>query len=606
MNRNRCLFIALVLTLLMQPADSNGQDEQADKTTSSLDPAFHFDLRGGGLFPQGAVPGDRFTGDQDLAIAVSADGKQLFGFSKRVPKWVQPEKAPPGDPKIVLIVDRNVGAAWSGSYCFAYSGLFGSWDVLHLDGDQPARPAISADAVEVHTEMTDYIFKAEWGKWFSGEEIKAGKVAEHLAKAPPASPEEIVKVFSLRNSNAEDAVDLIQRLYPGTLITLSADSRTNSLIARGPEDILDAVEAILLRLDEDASDRTRLAEVSPGASTSELRQQYETLDKAAQALAKRLRGAEGSSSASGRRRELRAKVQAAFRLRQQMLAAEVAALEKRMSDIRKSIEVRNGIADQVIDRRVEDLLNPDLNWEAEEPAESEMAAPASSPHSSKPAGRRSQPDRPTAAQRARWEAATVILSQSTEDGSAFFGVGVVVSPDGHILTQIPPHRTGGKLIAQFDDGGHIDVEPILEPGARLAILKPTGAIRVQHFLPLAPAEVKEGQELFLVGFEEVPGRPYVIHRTHVTFAERRVAGLETPIIQLQPDAAIESVSSPVITADGRLVGLTAVVGAGYPSGGRVFALPSAALLQMCQDAGLDLSATATGAGGRPPNGAVDH
>lgn len=90
----------------------------------------------------------------------------------------------------------------------------------------------------------------------------------------PAAAESVVKVFSLENSDATSVVELLNSLFsveeqgnqenglPGiqlagtgegsSLIPLrfATDTRTNSVIATGSGDVLQVVEAILLRLDE--------------------------------------------------------------------------------------------------------------------------------------------------------------------------------------------------------------------------------------------------------------------------------------------------------------------------------------------------------------------
>ena len=61
--------------------------------------------------------------------------------------------------------------------------------------------------------------------------------------------------------------------------------------------------------------------------------------------------------------ELRTAVQRAFTLRQSLLQAELLEMQTRLLQTQQSLDMRERIADQIVDRRVEDLLNPQLDWE---------------------------------------------------------------------------------------------------------------------------------------------------------------------------------------------------------------------------------------------------
>lgn len=64
--------------------------------------------------------------------------------------------------------------------------------------------------------------------------------------------------------------------------------------------------------------------------------------------------------------KVRDEVEKAFEARQQQQRAELAKLQQRFGRIQDLIESRERIKDQIIDRRVEELLNPDLKWEPTE------------------------------------------------------------------------------------------------------------------------------------------------------------------------------------------------------------------------------------------------
>jgi serine/threonine protein kinase/protein involved in polysaccharide export with SLBB domain len=63
-----------------------------------------------------------------------------------------------------------------------------------------------------------------------------------------------IKIFMLRNSRAAEANEMLRKLYPNSdALRMTVDDRTNSLIVEGDREMLDEIEAILLRLDESNS-----------------------------------------------------------------------------------------------------------------------------------------------------------------------------------------------------------------------------------------------------------------------------------------------------------------------------------------------------------------
>jgi len=98
------------------------------------------------------------------------------------------------------------------------------------------------------------------------------------------------------------------------------------------------------------------------------------------------RSGSGKQAANPKEAELRQKLTAAvrdaFAARQALLVSELDALHSKIADSQRSLELRNKIADEIIARRVEDLLRPELNWN-----ESPTAPPAvsTSPGASQPA-----------------------------------------------------------------------------------------------------------------------------------------------------------------------------------------------------------------------------
>ncbi len=60
---------------------------------------------------------------------------------------------------------------------------------------------------------------------------------------------------------------------------------------------------------------------------------------------------------------MRDTVRQAFESRQNLQRAELAEFARRLKCIQQSIEMREQVSQQIIDRRVQELLNPNLEWE---------------------------------------------------------------------------------------------------------------------------------------------------------------------------------------------------------------------------------------------------
>ncbi len=95
---------------------------------------------------------------------------------------------------------------------------------------------------------------------------------------------------------------------------------------------------------------------------TQLRTDYEAANKQAHDLAESLRQTPDAT----KKAELRAAVQRAFTLRQRLLRAELQEMQARLEKTQQSLDMRDRIVDQIVDRRVEDLLNPELKWDDED------------------------------------------------------------------------------------------------------------------------------------------------------------------------------------------------------------------------------------------------
>jgi hypothetical protein len=116
----------------------------------------------------------------------------------------------------------------------------------------------------------------------------------------------------------------------------------------------------------DSSERTNPAMdsgfIPKSRQTADLRTQYEAANKQAHDLAESLR----QTPDTAKKAELRTAVQRAFTLRQSLLRAELQEMQARLEKTQQSLDMRDRMADQIVDRRIEDLLNPQLKWDDED------------------------------------------------------------------------------------------------------------------------------------------------------------------------------------------------------------------------------------------------
>lgn len=96
----------------------------------------------------------------------------------------------------------------------------------------------------------------------------------------------------------------------------------------------------------------------------DLRQTLEQLEQKTRELSEQLRGPVPDPATGDKlKAELRDTVRQAFQTRQKLQRAELAEFAQRLQRIQQSIEMRERIAEQIIDRRVDELLDPNLKWE---------------------------------------------------------------------------------------------------------------------------------------------------------------------------------------------------------------------------------------------------
>jgi len=215
---------------------------------------------------------------------------------------------------------------------------------------------------------------------------------------PPANGQ-VTRVFHLRTADANSLAKMLTQLFREDA-AIVADQRKNALVVRGPQLLVTEIGELVERIDVKNEAKTSGISVAAGysegteraaeevnaglptapAMIEQLRESYESNERIAGEIAAELRDVGGSKAdaarSAARRQQLRRQVADSFAIRQQLHEAELANLEWKLEQARETIDQRNRIKAQIIDRRVEDLLNPNHRWEAENLPTPDSASPS--------------------------------------------------------------------------------------------------------------------------------------------------------------------------------------------------------------------------------------
>ena len=234
----------------------------------------------------------------------------------------------------------------------------GSWTTDSTSTIQPGRPE--------HSDL-------EWLRTDAGHHSEAAADAERT-----------VKLFHLQRANAADTVALLSPLYRG--IRFAADSRTNAVLAMGQDDeAMLEIAAILLRLDEtegseSASDMKAASRMRPALakdqvtseSSEQLKSSIDDLDARAIQLAQQIRqktqkAGDERADVSKLRQELKQVLSSAMKRKLQWEQLRIGEMEARLSRLQGQLKVRQAASEQIVERRLMELLKePDqLRWNVE-------------------------------------------------------------------------------------------------------------------------------------------------------------------------------------------------------------------------------------------------
>jgi len=327
------------------------------------------DLDLAGLPP---APAPKYLVGTNVVVSWSEKGDAVWGFSKSIGKWTKQEIQPAAEEELVPLVSSSVAAVQIGHAIYAYSGQTGRWDILRLPADREPRVSVDADMVLVSDEEGVYTFANSTGQWSSPdatapETPDAGKSSDELT------------MFYLKHAEAQSVAAILNQLFGGFSIVV--EQRLNAIIVCGDsQEDLAKLEAMAKQLDQPQPDRAqnptpedflRALRQDAGANAhpqpAVLRENYNQLEQRAARLAEqhrdlRLKATRTPGDAEALKGQLTDVVNEAFEARQRLQRAELSQLRQRLAGIEQQIATRDRIKDEIVDRRVEELLRPELRW----------------------------------------------------------------------------------------------------------------------------------------------------------------------------------------------------------------------------------------------------
>jgi uncharacterized protein (TIGR03067 family) len=329
-------------------------------------------------------------------LVVWSTGTAIYGFSGTLGRWSKQSLDPPATKEMPALND-GVAVLQIGATFYGFSGATARWDVLNLPAGSKATFAVDDEYALVTDREDLYTFSAATGRWSSPQDATPQIGEATVSDASGASVGSEVRTFHLKHANAVTLEQTLLRQLFADELRLGANHTGlgDTIIARGKPEALDQLEALLKVLDRPARPATGSGR-SPGsmgggyggdmgaedammmegmsgmpggmpagpASRTQLVRSYEQAEQRAAELARQLRenqprGGSGQSPAA-----LEQAVAQAFAARQRLHQRDLSALENRLQSTRETLEMRERIKQQIIERRVSDLLNPNLEWDA--------------------------------------------------------------------------------------------------------------------------------------------------------------------------------------------------------------------------------------------------
>jgi hypothetical protein len=205
--------------------------------------------------------------------------------------------------------------------------------------------------------------------------ISKSKMLDKLRQVEQEKSKQPVTVFKLKYASPSQAVEKIKMMFPFDSYSIVADERTSSLMCRGEQEMTEQIEHLIHFLDAEVANKgippfdkkPSTSREKAASGITEYGRHLTDLEKPVLELAEKLRtnvATSGKDDANSvkLRAELQALVKQTFIARQEIQRAELVEFSRRLKDMQQAIEARDRIADKIVDRRMEELLDPNLNW----------------------------------------------------------------------------------------------------------------------------------------------------------------------------------------------------------------------------------------------------
>lgn len=282
--------------------------------------------------------GGQVVWHRDIGITWSKNRDTLYGFSVTNGTW-SALRIPVQD-SIIPYVSNSLGVVRLSRGFAAYSGTASRWDVLELEHETNAMPSLSSHHITLETNDHLYTFAESLGKWTSPTD-------------PRLRPDEDSETQSLDNeSRSENETGRISSIRP-TDPTALPDGSIIDVVVGDPARVL----------------RVPVVRQPPGL-TDGLAMAAREAEEQSIAAAIKLRDSRqhlGPKHPEHTRlqTELRAAVSRAFDARKELQTRRLQTLEERLKRIRQSLQARVELQERIIERRVEELMDPEVDWQSQ-------------------------------------------------------------------------------------------------------------------------------------------------------------------------------------------------------------------------------------------------
>ena len=315
----------------------------------------------------------RAVQSKGVLITWPEKNNELRGFSTKLGDWEIVPITP--QEKIAAIVDSNVAAVRFGDSVAAFSGEKGWWDVIELSKDSKAVPFLFHSHVQVEDNGHLYTFAAEKGRWTSPTDPDLQPLVESIqtpknllimrssdglfhqwGASLPAFKARGIKV--LFNGSGSATVYLERRhLLPEVKSQIELAIEQGKALVDASKKEEDAAKESLA---ESKNQAERIA--NQDEQIAKMRAELAELYRPTQSAGSRETASPATDINPGENAEgLRNQVEQAFDVRQQLQQLEAQKLRLKLQKIEANLEAREKNRDQIIKRRVEELLDPNSN-----------------------------------------------------------------------------------------------------------------------------------------------------------------------------------------------------------------------------------------------------